>query len=440
MKKLCLLISLLLISTTIHAYLLDWQTLTTSAMSASPTDWAAGIYFKGYFYRIGGDTSGTPPTAQSIYRSYNGIDWSAITLNADFTPGYDDAQYNTVLLNSKLYLIITSSAVISGKVWSSTNGADWTAETLSAFSGEHRRKPAVVAAMGYIWVVGGLGTNPNAVFKSNNGADWITVTLNAAFADNSCSVGSGRAGGNLLFYNNKLWLIGGGDTNTSYGCPTVYSSTDGADWDAETLNAEFGYLNFGSNAFVYQNKMWLIGGKSGSSPAATDNVWYSTDGKLWTLDRPLPAAIARYAAAQNKYSMYLYTGIGSSSYEPYVYKSIYSSPTFTPTITVTATSTPTATATPDHIWYRTSKTVYNDSIYMDSATGQVTISLADFQPWVQQGYSVFCSRDVVTPNTYITVSKTATDFVISISDRSTGALIDCSTNTTTLNCTLIREP
>ncbi len=86
-----------------------------------------------------------------------------------------------------------------------------------------------------------------------------------------------------LVYDNKMWLIGGRDKNGNT-LAEVWSSSNGTDWTLTTGNAAFG-PRFRHASVVYNNKMWVIGGTplDGQSPDAVNDVWSSSNGADWTL-------------------------------------------------------------------------------------------------------------------------------------------------------------
>lgn len=119
-------------------------------------------------------------------------------------------------------------------------------------------------------------------------------------------------------------------------------------------------------------------------------------------------------------------------------------PTITTTFTVTPTLTvtPTVTRTPDQIWYRTSLTIYQGSVLMNAVSGSYVVDISSYWTWFKDGYSVFCNRDIAQDNTYVIVEKDPVlpQFTIHIQDRTTLTDIDLSSNTCTVQFTVIKEP
>jgi hypothetical protein len=88
-----------------------------------------------------------------------------------------------------------------------------------------------------------------------------------------------RAGHRSVVFDNKIWVIGGRDANTQKPLNDVWYSADGVNWIQATPSAAFTpRWDFGMT--VFENRMWVIGG---SEDGITHNdVWCSSDGIHWT--------------------------------------------------------------------------------------------------------------------------------------------------------------
>jgi hypothetical protein len=101
---------------------------------------------------------------------------------------------------------------------------------------------------------------------------------------------SERIGHAALFFNNRYWVIAGGEPLLPNNIPAapiqhiqkedVWSSADGKNWKLETEHAAFGERWF-HQAVVYDGAMWVISGANRAGPFLTD-AWSSTDGVNWT--------------------------------------------------------------------------------------------------------------------------------------------------------------
>lgn len=120
---------------------------------------------------------------------------------------------------------------------------------------------------------------------------WELVTPNAAFAP--------RDGAGALVFQDKMWMLGGWNPGDKTHFPRicnneVWSSSDGAEWVLEKPNT------FLSNEFnptldwegrhtagyvVFQERIWIVGGDPIQGHYHYD-VWNSADGKSWDCVTP----------------------------------------------------------------------------------------------------------------------------------------------------------
>jgi len=198
--------------------------------------------------------------------------WVLLTGNANFEPR---EFMSSVTFSSKIWVI--GGADYSGQfndIWFSSNGIDWYAATRNAEFGK-RGLFGTLYFDDKIWVMGGSGkdTYPyqyNDVWYSSNGVDWYAATLNAEW--------SPREGFCSLVFDDKLWIISGYQYSLSRPDNDVWYSSNGVDWYAATLNAAFPARRGGSSV-VFKDKMWIIAG-AGNSGYLSD-VWYSSNGIDW---------------------------------------------------------------------------------------------------------------------------------------------------------------
>jgi len=105
---------------------------------------------------------------------------------------------------------------------------------------------------------------------------WTKVTGRAEFAP--------RDGAGALVFKARMWFLGGWNPGDKKHFPKVcnsevWSSTDGATWKLEILQAPWegrhtaGYV-------VHQDRMWIVGGDP-IQKHYQDNVWSSADGVNW---------------------------------------------------------------------------------------------------------------------------------------------------------------
>lgn len=127
---------------------------------------------------------------------------------------------------------------------------------------------------------------------------WVQVTGKAAFAP--------RDGAGALTFRGKMWLLGGWNPGDKKHFPLicnneVWSSSDGVAWTLEKPNT---FLDRSFNPtsdwegrhtagyVVFKDKLWIIGGDANQGHYQND-VWNSADGRTWNLvskDSQLPWA------------------------------------------------------------------------------------------------------------------------------------------------------
>lgn len=154
-----------------------------------------------------------------------------------------------------------------------------------------------------MWVIGGIDSNINSkndIWNSSDGKTWTEVTANAAF--------SGRGSHSTVIYNNKIWVIGG----YSYGNKNdVWSSSDGINWTEMTSTANFN-PRYAHTSVAFDNKIWVIGGEVGSLNVLND-IWNSTDGINWTQLKALGAPEkGRHSAVVFNGKIWLIAGLGQN--------------------------------------------------------------------------------------------------------------------------------
>jgi len=126
--------------------------------------------------------------------------------------------------------------------------------------------------------------------------EWKQVTLNAPFVP--------RDGAGALTYKGRMYLIGGWNPGDKKVFPRicnneVWSTTNGLDWRLDkpntfidkTFDPESDWEGRHTAGYVvYKDKMWIVGGDNNQGHYQFD-VWNSSDGKTWNLvnkGKPVP--------------------------------------------------------------------------------------------------------------------------------------------------------
>lgn len=270
---------------------------TSGSSWAASTDWTSTPFYKGggseaHAVKIpgaGGDVafswSGADPVsgAQNVYADdyTTAKTWNVATPNLSSQwPGR--YYFGSTVANGKVWIAggLGNNMAWLGDVWSTSDGVSWTQATSTAPWGTRFGMGMVTDAGGTMYIIGG---NPGPlatadVWSSTDGANWTQVTANGGFG--------GRQYFTTLYFNNRIWIIGGTNGGSGYNGVTycdVWSSGDGgATWQQATGNAAFGPLQNAAGT-VFNGKMWISGGQTGaSSTSSVNSVWYSSDGVTWT--------------------------------------------------------------------------------------------------------------------------------------------------------------
>lgn len=104
---------------------------------------------------------------------------------------------------------------------------------------------------------------------------WIQATANA--------FPKGMSQHTSVVFNDKMWVIGGRNAVYEQGTSEVWSSTDGATWAPESVGSLAPTRQHSSVVYTtgIVPKIWVIGGQSSGSGGGTNEVWNSSDGVTW---------------------------------------------------------------------------------------------------------------------------------------------------------------
>ena len=194
-----------------------------------------------------------------------------ITTNAPFEAR---AVHTSVIFDNKMW-VIGGSSCCGGRyndVWSSTDGTNWTEVTSNAGFAP-RAAHASVVYDNKMWVIGGNSSYSNGsefsdIWYSEDGANWTQAFDHIYFG--------GRYGHKMVVFDNKMWILGGRDASNSYSQKQVWYSTNATNWQKATDDAGIN-LNL-SEFVVFNDKIWRIGAYSDT------NIYSSTDGINWKLE------------------------------------------------------------------------------------------------------------------------------------------------------------
>lgn len=259
---------------------LGWEEATLNA-SWVERDAQSAVVFDNKIWVMGGVLSGPGDYPQRVHKqdvwtSEDGKNWDLITQNAEWGPR---RSLVSVVFQNKIWVLggwEKNNRSYKNDVWHSKDGKNWTLATSSAGWSPRLGHTAVVFN-NKIWVMGGRDLNwefKNDVWYSKDGKNWTEVTPRAAW--------SRRYDHTLTTFNNKMWLIGGvtyGASGWMPGKKDIWTSEDGKSWELITNKAPWKGRH-GHSTLVYQDKIWIIGGGDGVRSLLND-VWYSEDGVDW---------------------------------------------------------------------------------------------------------------------------------------------------------------
>jgi len=220
--------------------------------------------------------TGNPPKFLGVHSSNMDIGIAVGSGTAVVVPG--DTALQSQIIHDALLKYGINEVIKQGT--STLNGASWT-ETTNAFPARYGH--LTLFHDGKMWVIAGGETlaGSNDVWSSDDGKIWTKELADTATPGaNQFSKRTYIAG---FVYNNKMYVVGGLSSSNSHN--DVWSSSDGKIWtkelaDTTTPGANQFLPRFGCCSYIYNNKMWLVGGSDNTS--YYNDVWSSSDGKIWT--------------------------------------------------------------------------------------------------------------------------------------------------------------
>lgn len=284
----------------------SWQQLTADAGWGNNHNLVAG-YFNGKFYAWGATYSSLANAVTGgTYTSTDATTWTKITAVDDKGDAVPKSEYSALItgFNNKMFFlgghrpgVGFAFDFVTNNTYSTSDGTAWTvsAPVVSTDRFSIRERIGAVVFNNKIFVIGGnaypfggntasTGTPYNDVWSSPDGAVWTSVTTAAAFP--------ARSNPAVFVYNNQIWVVGGKTSGGVY-LNDVWKSSDGANWTQVTTTTAF-TGRFGHSVAVYNNEIFLAGGEN--ADGVQGDLWVSEDsGVNWKLIqagdvRALPAS------------------------------------------------------------------------------------------------------------------------------------------------------
>jgi formylglycine-generating enzyme required for sulfatase activity len=264
---------------------MTWASSNTNVATVSTSGLVTGVATGAATITVATDDGGY--TAECGITVSSQFSWSLEKYSASFT---ERNAHQYIVFDDKMWILGGNTKNgCTNDVWCSSDGVDWTEVTDSA-PWAIRSNHQCIVFDDKMWIIGGYFYSPNStnggslndVWCSSDGVNWTEVTDSAPWAP--------RDGHQCIVYDDKIWILGGshfryysgGGTATTYYNDVWYSS-DGENWTEVTDSAPWA-IRSGHQCVVFDNKMWLIGGSTGSTSSNTfyNDVWCSSDGMNWT--------------------------------------------------------------------------------------------------------------------------------------------------------------
>jgi len=185
--------------------------------------------------------------------------WTKCTDNAAFPKSYN---FRLLAIHDTLW------AFHSAGNWYSLDGKNWTKSVLT-------NSISNLAFLDYVIfnnAVYGLGhfegniehfKLTTEIFRTTDLKRWTVLSANSNLPK--------RFFYHPFVFQNKIWIIGGSDGNNQYA--DAWNSSDGVNWKKVADNLPFG-KRAGSQFVMFKNKIYML----------NSDVWSSTDGINWTLE------------------------------------------------------------------------------------------------------------------------------------------------------------
>jgi hypothetical protein len=285
-----------------------WQQ-TTANGGWGPCRTSTAGFFSGKLWVAAAESGSFGVFNSSLYNSADGVTWTKVTATDDATNKIPFAERQTGVFGfqNKMWLlgglapgVGFNFSDVTNKVWSSADGTSWTLKTPAADAviWSKRERIGAVVFNDKLWVIGGNGYpafgNPNSpgtalndVWSTADGTTWTKATDAAAFI--------ARTEPAVFVYDNKIWVAGGRD-NSGKLLNDVWNSADGANWTQVTTTQAF-TERWGHKVIAYKDQLFLFGGEV-SATDASNELWISEDkGITWKKTaagdvRALPSSIA----------------------------------------------------------------------------------------------------------------------------------------------------
>lgn len=264
-------------------------TLVEKHAAFSPRDTAEGVVYRGKMWLSNGYYHDNT-VSRDLWQSDDGVHWHLINAATPYDPYTEMVVYKDMLW------------AVKGTVWNSHDGMKWnpvcpkTPFGLKGYS-------EVVVFRDLMWH---LGTT-DEVWNTGDGAHWTCAAEHAPYGE--------RYAAAITVFRDKIWLMGGSmnartePPEKNYPGMTTYNdvwcSGDGAEWTRVSEHAPWNPRMWHA-AFVFANKLWVIGGFDNRHGNNLGDVWQTEDGVTWQEFKAKDAFAPRHEVTLYDYKNHLW--------------------------------------------------------------------------------------------------------------------------------------
>lgn len=233
--------------------------LVTEAAGWPPRALHACVSFKGQIWLIGGnrDIGGPSPY---LWRSTDGATWEQVNGAMPYGKRYGHC---AVVFDGKMWIIGGAVESTSGNVWYSEDGENWfQAQDNLDLDYKDLEFNACVVNDNKIWLMGNQLSN--GIWYSSDGSNWEKVAASAPWYEEDFPAAAAYHG--ALFFINS--------SNSSNDITEIFYSGDGTKWWKQRTPAW--PFRSGMGLLFFDDRLWVLGGSgwSGSSFYPCNEVWY----------------------------------------------------------------------------------------------------------------------------------------------------------------------